>query len=175
MRAPCQAAIPGAHPARFPTGRSPALFAGSPVTILEPHDVVLAEVRARLHLDDVQRDLAGILDAVTDADRDVRRLILLEQEDLIAAGDACRAGDDDPVLRAMMMQLQGQRRARLDLQALHLEARAVLDAVVAAPGPEDLAMERVLVAAPLLEPMDELLHVLHAVLRRDEHGVLGLD
>ena len=76
------------------------------IAVLEAHDVVLAEIGAGLHLDDVQRNLAGILDAMLRAERNVGRLILLEQERLLAARDARRAGDDDPVLGAMMMQLQ---------------------------------------------------------------------
>ena len=73
------------------------------------------------------------------------------------------------------MHLQGQARAWLDLEALDLEAGSVLDAVVAAPGAEDLAVQRMLIAALLLEPVDELLHVLHAIPGRDQHGILRLD
>ena len=51
----------------------------------------------------------------------------------------------------MMMQLQRHRRAGFTDQALHLEALAVIDAVVAAPGPEHFAMQRSFVAALLLE------------------------
>ena len=123
----------------------------------------------------MQRDLPWVLDAVLDADRNVGGLVLLEQENLLAARDARRAGHHDPMLCTMMVHLQGQARARLDLEALDLEAGSVLDAVVAAPGAEDLAVQRMLVAPLLLEPIDELLHVLHAIPGRDEHGILGLD
>src|SRR3569833_4546446 len=79
------------------------------------------------------------------------------------------------MLGAVMMHLQRQGRSRLHLQALHLEARAILDTVVAAPGTENLAMQGVLVATLLLESEDELLHILHPLFRRYEDRILGLD
>ncbi len=36
-------------------------------------------------------------------------------------------------------------------------------------------MQRMLVAPLLLQPRDDLLHVLHPVAGRDEHRILGLD
>ena len=109
------------------------------------------------------------------ADRDVGRLVLLEEEDLLAARDARGAGHHHPVLGAVMMQLQRQGGARLYLEALHLEARPVLDAVVTAPGTEHLAMQRILGATELFQPQHQLLHVLYAILRRHQDRVLGLD
>src|SRR5215467_3395372 len=136
------------------------------VAVLEAHDVVLAEVRPRLYLDDLEHDGARILDAMLHADRDVSRLVLLEEEHLLAAGDARRACDDHPVLGPMMMHLQRELRTGLDLQALHLKARSRFDAVVASPGTEYLTVERVLVTPALFQLQHELLHVLHSVLRR---------
>ena len=52
------------------------------VAIFEANDVVFAKIGARLHFDDVQRNLAGIGDAVLCAERNVGRLVLFEQEDL---------------------------------------------------------------------------------------------
>ena len=40
------------------------LEGSAPVDILEAHDVVLAQVAARLHLDDLERHLAGVGQAV---------------------------------------------------------------------------------------------------------------
>src|SRR5690606_37025320 len=51
------------------------LLAFPAVPVLEAHDIVLAQVGARLYLDDVQRNLARVLDAVLGAQRDVRGLI----------------------------------------------------------------------------------------------------
>src|SRR5882762_9835589 len=109
------------------------------------------------------------------ADRDVGRLVLFEKEHLLATRDARRAGHHDPVLGAVMMQLQRERRAGVYLQAFHLEARPVLDAVVAAPGTEHLPMQRILGAPQLFQPQHQLLHVLYVILRRHQHRVLGLD
>src|SRR5215469_16871268 len=145
------------------------------VTVLEAHDVVLAEIRARLHLDDLEHYGAGVLDTVLHADRDVGGLVLLEEELFLAARDARGARDHHPMLGAVVMHLQRQLRAGLDLEALHLEARSRLDAVVAPPGAEHLAVQRMLVAAALLELRHQLLHVLHARLGRHQHRVLGLD
>ena len=78
--------------------------------------------------------------------RDVGGLVFLQQEHLIAAGDARGAGNHHPVLGAVMVHLQRQHATRAHRQALHLEALAAVEAVVAAPGPEHLAMQRVLVA-----------------------------
>src|ERR1700739_1679419 len=139
--------------------RPSGLRALAAVAVLEAHDVVFAEVGPRLHLDDLEHDGAGILDAVLHADRDVGRLVLLEKKHLFAASNARGSGDHDPMLRAMMMQLQRELRAGLDLQALHLEARSRLDAVIAPPGAEHLPVKRMLVAAPLLELCHELLPV----------------
>ena len=42
-----------------------------PVAIGHANDVVLAEIRSRLHLDELQRQLAGIFEPVLGADRNV--------------------------------------------------------------------------------------------------------
>src|SRR5205807_1843577 len=126
--------------------RRPLSARGSlaPIAVLESHDIVLAEIGTRLHLDDLERHGTGVLDAVLHPDRDVGRLALLEEKNLVSAGHASGAGDHHPVLGAVMMQLQGQRGAGVDLETLHLEARPALEAVVAPPRTEHLAVERVL-------------------------------
>src|SRR5438876_8710102 len=145
------------------------------VAILEAHDIILAEIGARLHFDDLERHGTGVLDAVLHAHRDIGRLVLLEEKDFVSAGHARGAGDDHPVLGPVMMQLQGERGAGVDVETLHLEARPALEAVVAPPGAEHLAVERVLGALELLQSCHELLHVLSAIHGRHEHRVLGLD
>src|SRR5580658_11073952 len=54
------------------------------VTVFEANDIVFTEVAARLHLDDVQGDLPGVLDAMTNPDRNVGGLVLLQQECFLA-------------------------------------------------------------------------------------------
>ena len=47
------------------------------VDVLDADDVVLAEIGAGLHLDQLEVDLAGIGEAVDDADRQEDRLVLV--------------------------------------------------------------------------------------------------
>jgi hypothetical protein len=145
------------------------------VGVFESNDVILAEVAARLHLDDFERDLSGVLQAVFDAERDVGRLVLAEQDDLLAARHPGRAAHHDPVLGAMMVHLQRERGAGADDDALDLEALAAVDAVVPAPGAMHLAMQFGFAAAGGLEAADDGLHFLGALLGRHQHGIGGFD
>src|SRR5262245_58310014 len=60
---------------------------GALVIVGKAHDVVLAEIRSRLHFDDVQRLFAGILQPVFHAQRNVRGLVLAQDERFLAARD----------------------------------------------------------------------------------------
>ena len=71
----------------------------SSIAILEPHDVVLPEIAARLHLDQVQRHLAGILEPVLRADRDVRRLVLGQRASRRRRGSPSRCPRRPPSAR----------------------------------------------------------------------------
>src|SRR5690606_7939766 len=104
-----------------------------------PYNIILSQIRPRLHLDDVQRNLSRVLDAVLHAERDECGLILFQQERLVSARHAGGAGDDDPVLGAMVMHLHRDRCARLDRHSIDTEALAGVDLVIAAPGSVDLA------------------------------------
>src|SRR5256714_1916830 len=75
------------------------------IDVLDSHDVVLAEVGSGLHLDDLQRHLAGVLEAVQLADRDVERPGLREQQGFLAALHARGAAHHDPLLGAVGMPL----------------------------------------------------------------------
>src|SRR5262249_24121356 len=149
--------------------------AGAAVRVLEADDVVLAEVAARLHLDDLEVYLAGVGQAVRLAQRDVGALVLAEQDLLVAAGHLGGAGDDDPVLRAVVMHLQAQRGTRLDHDALDLETRARVDAVVPAPRAVHLAVQRVLVAFAGAQLADDLLDVVAARAVGDHYRIRRLD
>lgn len=52
----------------------------APVLVVEAHDIVFAEIVARLNFDDFERNAARILEAVDLADGDIRRLVLAEQK-----------------------------------------------------------------------------------------------
>src|SRR5690606_34557900 len=91
------------------------------VHVLVADDVVLAQVTARLHLDQLQHLRARVLEPVLRAQRDVGRLVGMQLEHVVVAGHACGAADYDPVLGAALVRLQRQARARLDLDPLDLE------------------------------------------------------
>jgi len=60
----------------------------------------------RLHFDDVDRDFSRILDAMANPDRDVRRLVFLEQE--TSSPRVMRAVPETTIqcFRAVVMHLQ---------------------------------------------------------------------
>jgi hypothetical protein len=113
--------------------------------------------------------------AVGDAERDVGRLVLAEQDHFLAARDLGRTTDDDPMFGTMMVHLQGERGAGADDDALDLEALAAVDAVVPAPRAMHLAMEFGFATAGSLEPTDDGLDLLGALLGRDQHGIGGFN
>ena len=57
------------------------------INVLEPDDVVLIEIGARLDLDQEGRIFARIGEAMLLADRDVGGLILAQEFDVLALGD----------------------------------------------------------------------------------------
>src|SRR4030081_1898623 len=78
----------------------------APVIVLDPDDVVLAEIAAGLDLDQFQQNLAGIFQPMDRADRDMDRFVLVHGLDEFIDRYARRAAHDDPVLGAVMMLLQ---------------------------------------------------------------------
>src|SRR5205814_9914787 len=92
----------------------------APVVVLDADDVVLAEIAAGLDFDQFELDLAGILQPVHRADRDVDRFVLVHGLDQFIDGDLRGAAHHDPVLGPMMMLLQREPPARLDDDALDL-------------------------------------------------------
>ena len=72
---------------------------------LIPHDIILADIRAVLYLDDLERDAAGVSELVLRRLGDEYGLALVEHGPLLAARDLRRAAQDDPVLRAMVVHL----------------------------------------------------------------------
>src|SRR5664279_6162423 len=72
-----------------------------PVAVLEPHDVVFAEIRPRLHFDDLERYLAGVGKPVRLAERDVGALVLGQHRHRRSVRHLGRSRDDHPVLGAV--------------------------------------------------------------------------
>src|ERR1700691_6157858 len=105
------------------------------VNILEPDDVVFAEIGARLHLDQLEIDLAGIGHAVNRADRQIDRLILVDENDFVVAGNFRRAAYHDPMFGAVEMLLQRQSGAGFYDDALDLITRALINRLEISPRP----------------------------------------
>src|ERR1700676_1599631 len=94
------------------------------IAVFEAHNVVLAEITTRLHLDNMQWNTARILDAMANAAGKKGRLILLDRVSLLPPGDSGGTGHYDPMLGAMMMHLQRQHAAGMHRQALDLKTLA---------------------------------------------------
>src|SRR6476661_829759 len=69
------------------------------IFIVETLNIIFAQIRAALNLDELERHLARIGKAMRRSCRDVGRLILLEDGDLAADGDFRCAPHDHPMLR----------------------------------------------------------------------------
>ena len=94
---------------------------------LIPHDIILADIRAVLDLDDLERDAAGVFELVLCRLGDEDRLALVEHGPLLAARDLGRAAQNDPVLRAMVVHLHRDGLAGEDADLLHPVADALAD------------------------------------------------
>src|SRR5258707_6610159 len=66
------------------------------VSVLEAHDVVLAEIGARLHLDEMKGNFPRILQPVPRAERDIGRLVLVQEDLVVAAQHLGGTRDDHP-------------------------------------------------------------------------------
>src|SRR5262245_60094755 len=145
------------------------------VEVLEADNVVLPEVGAGLHLDEVQRHLARVLEAVLLADRDVRRLVLGDEVHVRAARHSCCARHDNPMLGAVVVHLEAERRARLDHDPLDLEPVAPVDALVVAPRAVNAAVRDVLGPLRRVEVRDDVLDLLGVGAIRHQHRIGGFD
>ena len=72
---------------------------------LVSHDVVLIEIGPRLNLDEEGRNLTEIGEPMSAANRNVSRLVLAQQLDVVALGDLKRAGYHDPMLGPVIVAL----------------------------------------------------------------------
>ena len=147
----------------------------SAVGVVVADNIVFAEIGARLHLDEMQRDLAGIFKPVPGAHGNEGQFILVQRHLLVAFGHLGGAGDDDPMLGAVMMHLQREDAAGLHHDVLHLDALAIVDRAISAPGPMHERVRDELAAIAALQPGDKLLDVLRAIAARDHDRVRGRD
>src|SRR5262249_29336142 len=82
------------------------------VDVVETYDVAVAEVAADLHLDQLERNLAGIGEPMNAADRDIDRLVFVHDAHVAAERDLGRSFHHHPMLRSMKMLLQREHAAR---------------------------------------------------------------
>lgn len=109
------------------------------------------------------------------ANRNKGGLVLGQQELLAIDRHLAGAGEDDPVLGAVVVHLHREGAARFHRNAVDVEARGLDHHVAAAPGTVNLAVALVLAALVLLEELNRLLHVLGTLAVHHQHGVLGAD
>ena len=141
----------------------------------EAHDVVFAQVAARLHFDDLQGQLARVRQPVHLTQRDVGALVFAQQQYLVAVGDFGRAADHHPVLGTVVVLLQRERGTGLDGDALDLVARSGVDAVVPAPGARHTAVLHGLAGVELLQARDDFLDGFGVRGVGHQQGVGGVD
>src|SRR5206468_7960826 len=100
---------------------SPSRTSDAVIDILHTNDVIFPEIGPRLDLDQVERDLAGVLQAMHATQRDEYRLVLAQQHFLVVARDDRGAVHHDPMFGTMLMYLQGQPGAGIDGNSLDLK------------------------------------------------------
>src|ERR1700749_3487018 len=106
---------------------------GATVVVVEPDDVVLAEVVAVLDLHEHQRQRAGVVDPVGHPDGDVYTVAALDRVVVAVEGDDPSPADHEPVLGTPLVLLVTQPLARLDLDGLHLEVTGLGQDGIGAP------------------------------------------
>ncbi len=118
-----------------------------------------------------------------DADRQIDRLVFVNDFCFFAARHFRRAFDDDPVFGAVIVALQRQPLARRDHYPFDLIARALIDRLVIAPGPIHAFVLGRFAALALAQMLDQRLdlialvvaHHQNRVLRRDDDHVLDAE
>src|SRR3984957_8270954 len=103
------------------------------IDVVNSDDVVLAEIAACLNLNQLDVDLAWIGEPVRRANRQVDRLVLVNERHFFVERDLGGAAHDHPVLGAVVMLLQREAPAGPHNNAFDLVAGALIDALVIAP------------------------------------------
>lgn len=115
--------------------------------VREADDVVFAQVLAALDFDHHEVDDAGVVQAVLVPGRDVGGLVGVQHGFFVAVLHNGGAADHDPVFAAVVVHLQAELGLGLDFDALDLEAAALAQNGVAAPGALHGAVQFVAVVA----------------------------
>src|SRR5271167_1911185 len=121
--------------AAAPLGAAATTSQVAVVDVIDADDIVLAEVAAGLHLDQLEIDLARIGQPVFATNGQIDRLVLVRELDFAIDRHFGRAAHHNPVFGAVIVLLQRQASAGPDYYALDLVAPSLIDALVIAPGP----------------------------------------
>ena len=78
----------------------------STIDVVEPHDVVLAEIAADLNLDQFERDFSWIGEPMNTTDWNVYRFIFVGYANVLIYSDLRRPFDNNPVFRTVKVFLQ---------------------------------------------------------------------
>jgi len=82
------------------------VFRRAAIGIVVAHDVILAQIGARLHFDQPKRLFARVFQTMLGAKRNEGRLVFVQQKNLLIAGYLCRALHHDPMLGTLFVALQ---------------------------------------------------------------------
>src|SRR6266446_5580963 len=143
------------------------------IDVVQPHDIVFAEVASHLHLDQFERNLAGIGKPMNAPNGDIARLVFVHGAHVIANRDLSSPLHDHPMFRAVKVFLQRKRAAGLHDNSLHTVTGGNVHVLVIAPGSVNAAVLNRGAIIAQLEFFDQNLDLLGLGARRDQHGVGG--
>src|SRR5271170_6706813 len=125
------------------------------IDVVDSDDVILAEIAAGLNLDQLHVDLTWIGEPVRRANRQIDRLVFVDERHFVVKRNLSGAAHDHPVLGAVVVLLQREAAARPHDNAFDLIARALVDALIIAPRPVVAPMLGRFTMALRLEALDE--------------------
>lgn len=128
--------------------------------VFKAHNIILSQVRSALHLNDFQRRTARIDKTMLGAKRDICGLIFTQHNRGFSNGDLAHAFHYDPMLGAMVMQLQRKRRTGVDHNPLHLEPLTQRKRFIPTPGTKHANMRVFFRALAGCQPRHEFFDVL---------------
>ncbi len=141
--------------------------------IFIPHNIILAEIGARLNLDEQGREFTRIAKAVFGPNGNIATLIFCHQEGFFSQRNFSRARNDDPVLGAVVVALQGKLCAWFYQEAFDLKAAAFIKTLIPAPGPIDTGVINVLDTFCFFQFFNNYFYILCPMFGGKQHSVFG--
>ena len=155
--------------------RSTLIVFVSLIDILKTDNVVFSKIATRLHLNELKRDFTGIGKAVHRSNWNINRLVFVNVFTFFTARDFGRPADNDPMLGAVKMLLQGQDPAGLYDDALDLKSLTKIDRLIMAPGPVNAAVIGRFGLTLELQMCNDVLYLLRPVTWQHQHGIPRAD